>query len=307
MGIKFNIQGRMIDKHIFNCEMSKMTGKTVVITGASQGIGQAIALRFAHDRANVVVLTKDTPANINLTTEKVIEAGGQCLAQHVDVRDEAEIKEAVAKVLARFGGIDVLINNTSATGFTNTLKTSPEQFDLLLSTSVRAAFLLSRACFPSLQKAQNPHIINISPPLNMESHWFKDHLAFSIGKYAMSLCTLGLSSEFQQAGIAVNSLWPQTTIATQTIKDHFLPEVYSASRWPSIMGEAAHALSCGTMQDWTGQFFTDEALLRKTGVVDFSQYAVDPTVPLMQPLFIPIGEGMTPLSKKLFLSKQGQK
>lgn len=266
--------------------MLNRASKTILITGASRGIGQAIALRFASNHDNIAILTKDTPENINLITNQVIEAGGQPLVLQVDVRDSSEIKEAIAETVTRFKGIDVLINNTSATCFTDTLNTSPEQFDLLLSTSVRAAFLLSQAGFPYLQKAQNPHIINISPPLNMEPHWFKDHLAFSIAKYAMSLCTLGLSAEFKSAGIAVNSLWPQTTIATQTIKDHFLPEVYSGSRWPAIMGEAAYTLACGTLRNWTGQFFTDEALLRKTGVVDFSHYAVNPEVPLMQPLFI---------------------
>lgn len=277
-----------------------MQKRTVVIAGGSQGIGLAIALRFAQEKSNIVILTKDKPENVALAAEKVIEAGGEVLALQVDVCRYDEMKTAIEEAINRFGAIDVLVNNTSATCFADPLHTSPNQFDLIISTSVRAAFLLSQICYPHLQKASNPHIINISPPLNMEAHWFKGHLAFSLGKYAMSLCTLGLSGEFRPAGIAVNSLWPQTTIATQTIKDHFLPKVYAGSRWPSIIADAAYTLACGTIQDWTGQFFTDEALLKKTGIVDFIRYAVDPNTPLMQPLFIPLENGMVPLSQELF-------
>lgn len=286
--------------------MSAMKEKTILITGASQGIGKAIALRFASSGSNIVVLTKDSPTNINDVADQIVAVGGQALVLPVDVCNHNEIQGAVIEAVARFGGIDVLINNTSATCFTDTLHTLPEQFDLIISTSVRAAFLLSQACFPYLKDAQNPHIINISPPLNMDAEWFKDHLAFSLAKYAMSMCTLGMSVEFQQAGVAVNSLWPQTTIATPTIKNHFLPKVYSGSRWPSIMGDAAYELVQGTFRDWTGQFFTDEALLRKTGVVDFSHYAVDPNVPLMQPLFIPLESGMAPISRDLFLNRDSK-
>lgn len=278
-----------------------MKNKTVVITGASRGIGQAIALRFAQGKSTIVVLTNDSESNRNETSDKIVRAGGQPLVLEVDVSHQSEINNAIAETVALFDGIDILINNTSATCFTDTLHTSPEQFDLVISTSVRAAFLLAQACYPYLRDSSNPHIINISPPLNMDAHWFKDHLAFSLAKYAMSLCTLGMSAEFQDAGIAVNSLWPQTTIATQTIKDHFLPKVYSGSRWPSIMADAAYELAQGNVRDWTGQFFTDEALLRKRGVIDFTHYAVDPEVPLMQPLFIPLEKGMTPISRALFL------
>lgn len=281
--------------------MSKVKGKTVVITGASRGIGQAIALKFASSKSNIVILTKDSPESIADVADQVVAAGGQALALYVDVAQSLEIKAAIAEAVDRFGGVDILINNTSATCFTDTLHTLPEQFDLVMATSVRAAFLLAQACFPYLQNGDNPHIINISPPLNMDAHWFKDHLAFSLAKYAMSMCTLGMSAEFREAGIAVNSLWPQTTIATQTIKDHFLPKVYASSRWPSIMADAAYELARGTVMDWTGQFFTDEALLRKAGVVDFTHYAVDPAAALMQPLFIPLGKGMVPLAKELFL------
>lgn len=275
--------------------------RTILITGASQGIGRAIALRFAASGSNVAILAKDSPANLVQVADAITAAGGQPLVLSIDVCNSDEIQDAVAKAVARFGGIDVLVNNTSATCFSDTLHTTPEQFDRVVSTSVRAAFFLSQTCFPYLKEAENPHIINISPPLNLDAHWFKDHLAFSLAKYAMSMCTLGMSAEFQTAGIAVNSLWPQTTIATQTIKEHFLPQVYSSSRWPSIMGDAAFELAQRPYSEWTGQFFTDEAVLRRVGVTDFTPYAVDPNSSLMQPLFIPLEKGMTPITRELFL------
>lgn len=278
-----------------------MKNKTVLITGGSQGIGLAIGLRYAKEAANIVILSKDSVSNIVEATDQIKKIGGDVLALDVDVSDFEQLKLAVEKTVTRFGGIDVLVNNTSATRFTDTLHTTPEHFDLMLSTSVRAAYFLSQACYPYLKKASNPHIINISPPLNLDTRWFKEHLAFTIAKYSMSMCTIGLSAEFLSANIAVNSLWPQTTIATQTIKNHFLPQVYLGSRWPSIMGDAAYELTQKSAQDWTGQFFTDELLLRKTGVTDFTHYAVDPQVPLVQPLFIPLGEGMIPISADLFL------
>lgn len=277
-----------------------MKKNTLLITGASRGIGQAIALKFATHGFNVAILTKDSPTNIKQTGEQITESGGQALALDVDVCNQTELEKAVRQTVHQFGSIDVLINNTSATCFANTLNTSPEQFDLILSTSVKAAFFLAQYCFPYLKKAENPHIINISPPLNLDAMWFKDYLAFSMGKYAMSMCTLGMSAEFKNDGISVNSLWPQTTIATQTIHDHFLPKVYAGSRWPSIMADAAYEIL--QQSNCTGQFFTDEALLRKTGKIDFAQYAVDKTHPLMQPLFIPLEEGMTPISRELFRS-----
>ena len=281
--------------------MSMLQGKTILITGASRGIGQAIALRYAADGANIVILTKDSPENIQSAADQMLKAGGNVLALDVDVRDHHEIKKAVAKTVARFGGIDILVNNTSATCFTNTLDTSSEQFDLVVSTSMRAAFLISQACLPYLKIGSNPHIINISPPLHLDPRWFKDHLAFSLAKYAMSLCTLGMAAEFKQAGIAVNSLWPETTIATQTIKDHFSPKVFAGSRWPSIMADAAYELVQRSSKECTGQFFTDEALLREAGIVDFSHYAVDPEVPLMQALFVSEENRMAPIQQDLFL------
>ncbi|MES2345380.1 MAG: SDR family oxidoreductase [Chlamydiota bacterium] len=284
--------------------MTILKGKTVVITGASRGIGQAIALRYAGLQANIVILTKDMPQQLEDITLQIQEAGGSSLVLDVDVCDQGAISQAVALSVERFGGIDVLVNNTSATCFTDALHTTPGQFDLVICTSARAAFFLAQACVPYLKNAENPHIINISPPLDMDSHWFENHLAFSLGKYAMSMCTLGMARAFQNLGIAVNSLWPRSTIATQTIKDHFSSEVFAGSRWPSIMADAAFALILRKSHECTGQFFTDEALLRETGIVDFSHYAVDPSVPLMQALFIPKEDIMTPVSQDLFLLNQ---
>ena len=278
--------------------MMTLKGKTILVTGASRGIGEAIALRYASAGANIVIVSKDSPEALQDAASRMIAAGGQVLALNIDVTDVNALKLAVAEAVERFGSIDVLVNNTSATVFTDVLHTTPEKFDLAISTSVRAAYFLSQACLPYLKKSSNPHIINISPPLNIDPHWFKDHLAFSIAKYAMSHCTLGMAEEFKKEGIAVNSLWPESTIATQTIKDHFSPKVFAGSRWPSIMGDAAYEL---LSRKCTGQFFTDERLLREAGIIDFSHYAVDPNVPLMQALFVPVDAQMRPVSQDLFL------
>ncbi len=277
--------------------------KTILITGAGQGIGQAIAYRFAADGFNIVIASKDSPAQVQETVEGISKAGGEVLACDVDVRDCTQLKNLVSEIIVRFGEIDILINNTSAPCFNDTFHTSPEQFDLAISTSVRATFFLSTACFPYLKESKNPHIINIAPPLDLEEQWLRDYLCFSLGKYGMSLCTRGMAAEFYSAGIAVNSLWPQTNIATQRLKDHLLPQVYAGSRFPAIMADAAYALSLRTFKEASGQFFIDESLLRETGITDFSQYAVDPNHPLVQTLFLPLKKGMIPISRELFRSK----
>lgn len=281
----------------------KNSKKTVLITGAGQGIGQAMAYRFASDGANVVIASKDRSSQMQETIDGITAAGGTPLGCDTDVCNCDELEDLVKKTMAHFGEIDILINNTSAPCFNDTFHTMPEQFDLIISTSVRAAFFLSKACFPHLQKAQNPHIINIAPPLNFEEQWLRDHLSFSLGKYGMSLCTIGMAASFRKAGIAVNSLWPQTNIATQRLKEHLLPEVYAGSRHPLIMADAAYALSLKTYRESSGEFFIDEQLLRETGVTDFSHYAVDPQSPLVQTLFLPLEEGMIPISPELFRRK----
>lgn len=278
--------------------------QTVVITGGGQGIGQAIAFRFAREGANIVIVSKDSPKQIQETQAGINEAGGLSLIFDVDIRDFEAIKRTVAETVSHFGGIDILVNNTSAPCFNDSLHTSPEQFDLIMSTSVRAAFFFSQTWFPHLKKASNPHIVNIAPPLNLEEQWLKDYLPFSLGKYGMSLCTRGLAAEFQSAGVAVNSLWPQTNIATQRLKDYLSPQVYAGSRWPSIMADAAYELTCKTVREANGQFFIDEDLLREKGVTDFSQYAVDPAQPLVQTLFLPLKKGMIPISRDFFTSNK---
>ncbi len=280
--------------------MDKNEKRTVIITGAGQGIGQAIAFRFAADGSNIVIVSKDSPAQIQETIEGIQSAGGKALALEVDVRSNDELKKIVAEAVAHFGSIDILVNNTSAPCFNDALHTSPEQFDLVISTSMRAAFFLAQICFPYLKEAKKPHIINIAPPIGLEIQWLRDHLPFSLGKYGMSLCTLGMSAEFKNAGIAVNSLWPQTNIATQRLKDHLSSKVYAGSRWPSIMADAAYELARRTFQEATGRFFIDETLLREAGISDFSHYAVDPIQPLVQTLFLPLKEGMIPISRELF-------
>ena len=249
--------------------MSTLERKTIVVTGGSRGIGQAIALRYAAAKANLIILTKDTSENIKQIADKIIAAGGQALVLNMDISDQHAIQRAISEGVERFGGIDILVNNTSATCFTDTEHTEPEQFDLVVATSVRAAFFMSQACLPYLRKATNPHIINISPPLNIDSQHFKNHLAFSLSKYAMSFCTLGMSAEFDREDIAVNSLWPETTIATPTIQEHFSSQVYAGSRWPTIMADAAYELTLRDSRKCSGQFFTDEAILKQAGEKGF--------------------------------------
>jgi citronellol/citronellal dehydrogenase len=276
--------------------------KTILITGAGQGIGQAIAYRFACDGSNIVIVSTDT-IQLQETIDGIHAAGGQALACDIDVCDCDQLTNLVSETVAYFGGIDILVNNTSAPCFNDTFHTSPEQFDLIISTSVRAAFFLSQACFPYLKEAENPHIINIAPPLNLEVQWLKDHLPFSLGKYGMSLCTRRMAAQFRPFGIAVNSLWPKTNIATPRLKEHLSPHVYAGSRWPTIMADAVYALSLRTFKEASGQFFIDEILLQEKGITDFSHYAVDSKHPLVQTLFLPLDEGMIPISRELFRFK----
>jgi citronellol/citronellal dehydrogenase len=279
-----------------------MKGKTVLITGATRGIGLAIAEKLASFGAHVSILAKEDPQILQETVSLLTRLGAQAICLKTDVRDVSQLQKGVEMTVERFGGIDALINNTSAIRLLDSLDTTPEVFDLLLSTSVRAAFFLSQACHPYLKKSANPHIIHISPPLDLAPRWFKDHLAFSIGKCAMSLCTLGMAEEFRKEEIAVNSLWPKTTIATQRVKEHLASSVYRSSRWPTIMADAAYELLKKPAQKTTGSFFIDESLLKEAGITDFSSYAVDPSAPLMEDLFVPGDKGTIPLSKDLFLS-----
>lgn len=271
--------------------MASLKGKTVFITGASRGIGRAIALRCAGDGANVVIAAKTVaahpklPGTIHTVAEEVQAAGGSALASQLDVRDEAAVNAAVGQAVARFGAIDVLVNNASAINISGTMETPIRRFDLMMEVNVRATFLCSQACIPHLKKASNAHILNISPPLNLHPRWFKDHVAYTMSKYGMSMCTLGMAAELAEHGIAVNSLWPRTTIATSAVAVHF-PQVVSASRTADIMADAAYLILTAPSRTTTGSFFLDEDLLRENGVTDFDRYAVKPGQALMQDLFL---------------------
>jgi citronellol/citronellal dehydrogenase len=272
--------------------MTALKGKTVFITGSSRGIGREIALRCARDGANVVVTGKTVeahpklPGTIHSVCSEIEQAGGRGLAIQLDVRDENAVKAAVDQAASHFGGIDVLVNNASAIMLAGTRETPVKRFDLMLGVNVRATYATSQACIAHLEKAANPHILSLSPPLNMEARWFKDHVAYTISKYGMSMCTLGMAAELAPAGIAVNSLWPRTTIATAAIEFNFPKAVLDASRKPAIMADAAHAVVTREARSCTGNFFIDEDVLRAEGVTDFEPYACRPGVRLFTDLFV---------------------
>jgi citronellol/citronellal dehydrogenase len=272
--------------------MNDLRGKTIFITGSSRGIGREIALRCARDGARVVITGKTVaphaklPGTIYTVADEVERAGGQALAIQLDVRDEQAIQAAVEQVLQHFGGIDVLVNNASAIGMTSTLETTAKRLDLMWDVNMRATFLVSQACIPHLRRAANPHILTLSPPLNLDAKWFAPHLAYTISKYGMSLCTLGLAREFAADGIAVDCLWPRTTIATAAIQFNFPEAVLRASRKPAIMADAAHAILVRDSRSGSGNFFIDEDVLRAAGESDFEQYAVSPGTPLFNDLFL---------------------
>lgn len=272
--------------------MSGLLGKTIFITGASRGIGRAIALRCARDGAYVVVTGKtDTPhpklpGTIHSVAAEVEAAGGRALAIRLDVRDEAAIRTAVEQTVAHFGGIDILVNNAGAIGLTGTLQTPAHRLDRMWDVNMRATFLVSQACIPYLKLAANPHVLNLSPPPNLDAKWLAPHLAYTISKYGMSLCALGMAREFADDGIAVNCLWPKTTIATAAIEFNFPAAMLRASRKPAIVADAAWRILTRDSRSCTGSFFLDEDVLREAGVEDFSEYAVEPGAGLQQDLFV---------------------
>lgn len=272
--------------------MNDLSGKTILITGSSRGIGREIALRCARDGARVVITGKTVtphaklPGTIYMVADEVEQAGGQALAIQMDVRDELAIQAAVGQTVQHFGGIDVLVNNASAISMSSTLETTSKRLDLMWDVNMRATFLVSQACIPHLKRAANPHILTLSPPLNLDAKWFAPHLAYTISKYGMSLCTLGLAREFAADGIAVDCLWPRTTIATAAIQFNFPEAVLRASRKPAIMADAAHAILLRDSRSGSGNFFIDEDVLRAAGESDFEQYAVSPGTPLFDDLFL---------------------
>jgi citronellol/citronellal dehydrogenase len=269
-----------------------LKGKTIFITGASRGIGREIALKCARDAANIVVTGKTAKPHpklsgtIHSVAGEVEAAGGHALAVQLDVREGDAVAAAVKHAAETFGGIDVLINNASAISLTGTLATPLRRFDLMFGVNVRGTFACSQACIPYLAKAANPHILNLAPPLNMKVRWFKDHVAYTMAKYGMSMCTLGMAEEFKDAGIAVNSLWPRTTIATAAIEMNFPEAILKASRKPAIMADAAHVILNRDSRRATGNFYIDEAVLREEGVTDFDPYAVTPGSRLYADLFL---------------------
>ncbi|TMH06484.1 MAG: NAD(P)-dependent oxidoreductase [Betaproteobacteria bacterium] len=272
--------------------MKTLKAKTLLITGASRGIGREIALRAARDGANVGVAAKTADPHpklagtIHSVAAEIEAAGGKALPIQLDVRDDAAIAHAFALTAKTFGGLDILVNNASAISLTPTLATPAKRFDLMLGVNARATFLCSQAAIGLLKKSSNPHILTLSPPLNMDAKWFAGHVAYTMSKYGMSMCTLGMSEEFKGDGIAVNSLWPRTTIATAAVEVHFPDAILKASRHAAIMADAAHVILTSEARSNTGNFYIDEEVLKHAGEKDFSRYAVTPGVPLFQDLFV---------------------
>src|SRR5437868_6964738 len=259
-----------------------LAGKTLFITGASRGIGLAIALRAARDGANIVVAAKTTephpklPGTIHTAAEEIEKAGGKALPILCDIRYEEQVMDAVRQTVAAFGGIDACVNNASAIQLTGTLQTDMKRYDLMNGINARGTFMVGKHCIPHLKKAQNPHILTLSPPLDMKAKWFAPNVAYAMAKFGMSMCTLGWAEEFKRDGIAANALWPRTTIATAAVRmlggDPFLAK----SRTPEIMADAAHAILCKNSREFTGNFCIDDLVLQDAGVKDFSKYAAVP-------------------------------
>jgi citronellol/citronellal dehydrogenase len=271
-----------------------LQGKTLFVTGASRGIGLAIALRAARDGANVVIAAKTAephkhlPGTIYTAAEEIEKAGGKALPLVVDVRDEASVMAGVEQAVARFGGIDICVNNASAIQLTGTLQTEMKRYDLMNQVNARGSFLTSKACLPHLKKAANPHVLMISPPLDMNPRWFAGHTAYSMAKYGMSLCVLGMSAEFAADGVAFNALWPRTGIATAAIQFALSgDEGMRRCRKPEIMADAAYGIFNKPARQFTGNFLIDDSFLYGEGVRDFDPYRVDPSQPLMPDFFVP--------------------
>jgi len=272
--------------------MSTFAGKTVFITGASRGIGKAIGLRLAKEGANIVIAAKTAEPHPKLdgtiytAAEEMEAAGGKALPVVTDIRFEEMVQESVNKAAETFGGIDILINNASAISLTGTLHTKMKRYDLMHSVNVRGTFLCSKTCLPHLLKAENPHILNLSPPLNMEARWFENHVAYSMTKFGMSMCVLGMAAEFKDEGVAVNALWPKTTIATAAVENLLGGDaMVQKSRKPEILGDAAYYIFKRNSKDCTGNFFIDEEVLAEEGITDLEHYKVNPDEDQLMPDF----------------------
>ena len=268
--------------------------KTLFITGASRGIGLAIGLRAARDGANVVIAAKSAephpklPGTIYTAAQEIEQAGGQALPLKVDVRDEKSVEAAIDRTVETFGGLDIVVNNASAISLTATPQTDMKRFDLMHQINTRGTFMVSKFAIPHLERAESPHILMLSPPLDMNEKWFAPHLGYSLAKFGMSLCVLGLAGELRPKGIAVNALWPRTTIATSAVKNLLGGDaMVRASRTPDILADAAYLIFQKPARSFTGHFLIDDAFLASEGMRDFEKYRVDPSVPLMPDFFVP--------------------
>jgi citronellol/citronellal dehydrogenase len=272
--------------------MATLEGRTLFITGASRGIGLAIGLRAARDGANVVVAAKSDvpnpklPGTIHTAAAEIERAGGMALAVPCDVREEDQVKAAVKAAVDRFGGIDVLVNNASAIHLAGTIETPMRRYDLMNQVNARGTYLCSQACLPFLLRGRNPHILVLSPPLSMKPRWFASHLAYTMAKYGMSMCVLGMAEEFRDRGVAVNALWPRTVIATAALNLLGGAETARHGRTAAVVADAAHAILVRDARSCTGNFFIDEDVLRAEGVRDFEPYAVEKGQELMPDLFL---------------------
>lgn len=275
--------------------MATLKGKTLFITGGSRGIGLAIAKRAARDGARIAIAAKTSEPHpklegtIHTAAKEIEDAGGKALPLVCDIRDEAQVERAVAETVAAFGGIDICINNASAISLTNTEATDMKRFDLMMGINTRGTFLVTKTCLPHLKRSSNPHVLMMSPPLDMHPRWFGGHVAYSIAKYGMSLCVLGMAEDFRKDGVAVNALWPRTTIATAAIKNVLGGDkLMRMSRTPDILADAAQLIFRQPARNFTGNFLIDDTFLNEVGnVTDFEGYRIDPAMPLAPDFFVP--------------------
>jgi len=279
--------------------VSTLKGKVLFITGASRGIGLAIAKRAARDGARVAIAAKTAKPHPKLegtiytAADEIRDAGGEALPLVVDIRNEDAVAEAIAKTVETWGGLDILINNASAISLTRTEDTDMKRYDLMHSINTRGTFVCSKLAIPHLRKAENPHILNLSPPLDMDAKWFAPHVAYTMAKYGMSMCVLGMAEEFRKDGIAVNALWPRTAIATAAVRNLLGGEqAIKGSRKPEIVADAAYEILTKPSREFTGNFCVDDEVLAAAGVTDLDKYAVDPAAPLIADFFVPPLEGM---------------
>jgi citronellol/citronellal dehydrogenase len=281
--------------------MASLKGKTIFVSGGSRGIGLAIALRAARDGANVAIAAKTAEPHPKLkgttytAADEIRAAGGKALPILCDIREESQVVAAVDQTVSEFGGIDVCINNASAISLTDSQVTDMKRFDLMMNINTRGTFMVSKYCIPHLKRAGNPHILMLSPPLDMKTKWFEHSTAYTMAKFGMSMCVLGLAGELKSAGVAVNALWPRTTIATAAVGNLLGGDaMMRASRTPEIMGDAAYAILTRPAREFTGQFCIDDKVLYASGIRDFERYRVDPSVALMSDFFVPDDDAAPP-------------